>query len=113
MKKRYIISTSNLSGEDQVKKFANALTGNDLAWWHWLSNTWLVIDYKGAISADGIANAMRLAFPSAWFLILEYKPNSNWIAYGPTGSGKIDTDMIAWIREHWVKSDENISSFLT
>lgn len=100
MANRYIISTTNLVGEDQQKKFAARLTKNDLLWWHWLHNTWLVIDQQERYNAASYAQVLREEFPSAWFVVLEWK-GGDWSAYGPTGTGDIENDMIVWLRKHW------------
>ena len=103
MAKRYIISTSNLVGEDQLKRFADRLTKNGLIWWHWLHNTWLIVDTEEKFNAASYSTALRETFPSAWFLILEYEGSAiDWAGYGPSGSGDIETDMFAWIKEHWL-----------
>lgn len=101
MAKRYIISTSNLVGDDQRKKFADRLTKNNLLWWHWLSNTWLVVDHEEKFNAASYSQVLREEFPSAWFVVLEHKPG-DWSAYGPSGTGDMETDMIAWIRKYWL-----------
>lgn len=51
---------------------------------------WLVVDEE---------------FPSAWVLVLEWTPSKDWYGFGPTGSGQIDTDMFAWIKQYWLGTD--------
>lgn len=98
MKKRYIVSINNASN-DQEKAFVQYIKAKNFGWWHWINNTWLIIDYDGKSSAAEIRTDAKDIFVGEHTLIIEITGDSDtWAGYG---SNKDGTSMFEWLKKNW------------
>ncbi len=74
MKRRFVISTDNLTAEQE--RLLKTELGS-VHWWHWLPNTWLAVDYTDTVTTATLRDAVRKINPTAQCLVLEVTP-TNW-----------------------------------
>lgn len=96
MKRRFIVSITGEISKEKANDFTNYIKENKLAWWHWLSNTWLIIDSHDKIDIKMIRDKAKEIFAS-YNLVIEVK-DGGWAGFGPKGE---DKDMFAWIKKYW------------
>ena len=100
MKKRFIVVTNRTTAE-QDKAFQESLPPG-FAWWHWLGETWLLVDNTGFRSASELRDIARDAFPGIYCLVIEVSESGDrWAGFGPSSGEK---NMFAWIRDYWQTS---------
>lgn len=100
MKKLFVVVT-NPTTLEQDKAFQEWLSGK-FNWWHWLNETWLLVDSYGIYDASEIRDKARECFPSINNLVLEFsKNNTNWAGFGPKNDTDASKNMFAWIRKNW------------
>ncbi|MFS3509318.1 hypothetical protein [Citrobacter braakii] len=98
MKKRYIISL-NPATPEQDKKFVAFIKEHGLGWWHWLENTWLLVDRNGRFSAAELRAELKNIYPKIHMLVIELSDEGdNWAGFGPKSE---DQDMFSWIKRNW------------
>jgi hypothetical protein len=96
MKRRYVLILVNASAVQQ-NLVTNFLKSNGYGFWHWSSDTWLIVSTvdNNAIQLQGRIDALLL--PSRVQLLVfgvEGDKADNWAAYGPTNWGE-------WLRSTW------------
>lgn len=100
MKKRFIVSLNN-STKAQDQLFVEYIMNNNLGWWHWLKNTWLLVDNSGRLSASELRDIVKDIFKNEHTLVIEIGNNSDtWAGYGPTSE---DKNMFEWLKDQWKK----------
>jgi len=98
MKKRFIICIDNSTEEDK-SKFIEYLKSSSFAWWHYLSDTWLLSDTSGKYTAATIRDKVREFFPTDYLMVFELSENGDtWSGFGPNTE---ERNMFAWIRKNW------------
>lgn len=101
MKKRFIICIDK-STKEQDLFFIEYLKTNKVAWWHWLSNTWLVSNTSGQLTASGLRDKLKEIFTGEHTLVFEITAtNDTWAGFGPQSDSK---NMFAWLKTNWQKS---------
>lgn len=98
MKKRYIVSINGNATAQEDERFSAYLKEKGVGWWHWLSNTWLVVDSLENISAKDLRDKAIEIYEGKNNLVLEISAGGVWFGYGPTAPNK---DMFKWIKENW------------
>ena len=96
MKRRFIISINGEITKENSNAFTNYLKENGMGWWHWLSNTWLVIDKNDKVDSKILRDKARDTF-NAYNLVIEVK-DGKWAGFGPKSENK---DMFDWIKRNW------------
>jgi hypothetical protein len=100
MKRRYIICVNN-SNVEQQKKFIEFLTRPSVGYWHWLSNTWLVVVENDALSMQQLMDTSKTLFDNEYSLVIEINNNGDtWTGYGPNG---VEKNMFTWLINNWKK----------
>lgn len=100
MTKRFIVLLDGATDEKD-NKFLSYVKDHNLAWWHWLSNSWLLIDYNDILSTEEIRDRLRQIYGDAVNnLVIELKQQGTWHGLGP-GSG--DRNMYEWLQDNWDK----------
>ena len=97
MKKRFSIHL-NESTDLQNQAFREFIAAKKLGWWCWISNYWLIVDWKGELSARALREELDAIYPKTRKLVMEINGNTVWSGYGPNSS---DKDMYAWLRQNW------------
>jgi hypothetical protein len=77
---------------DQERRLAAAMAP-PLAWWHYMPNTWAVIDPIGMRNAGDIRAIVEGASPGTHCLIVEVE-GTTWSMRGPWEYGE-------WFRKFW------------
>jgi hypothetical protein len=100
MKKLFVVTTDpTLIEQDKLFQEWIESTFN---WWHWIQQTWLLIDDDGTHSAASIRDQCKQFFPGITTMIIEItSQGTTWAGFGPTGKTDPDKDMFAWLKEYW------------
>ncbi|RHI73320.1 hypothetical protein [Bacteroides eggerthii] len=96
MRKKFIVNIDGEITEQSSNAFLTYLKENNLLWWHWLSNTWLIVAPDGNIEINILRDKTTDIFQKN-NLVLEIKEDI-WSGYGPRGA---KTNMFTWIKEQW------------
>lgn len=98
MRKRFVVCL-NSSTNEQNEKFKEFIKESRLGWWHWLSNSWLLVDSKGQCTASSLRDQLNRNYPGIHSLVLELRGDDDtWAGFGPSGE---DKNMFKWIKENW------------
>lgn len=98
MKKRFIVTT-NPTTVEQDEVFQRWINDQGFGWWHWLNQTWLLIDFSGRWTASEIRDRLLEGIPKLRCLVIELNESGDtWAGFGPTAAGQ---DMFSWIRSAW------------
>jgi len=101
MRKLFIV-TSNPTAIEQDKLFQAWLETHFL-WWHWMNQTWLLVDGLGEHSAAEIRDKATQCFPATTCLVIEISQSSSftWAGFGPKSETDASRNMFRWIEENW------------
>jgi len=97
MKKRFIVS-HNPGVPTQDEAFKAWLNTQEVAWWHWLVGTWLVVDPIGKLTLEKLRSEFMSAYPGVHCLVFELLGPDNWLGFGPATPPK---DMGDWLKKAW------------
>lgn len=98
MKKRYIVCVNN-STEEQEQKFLEYIKEQGFGWWHYLKNTWLIIDVLDKSDVSGIRDNVMKAFEGEYTMVFQLnEKEGTWSGFGPKSD---ERDMFKWIKEKW------------
>jgi hypothetical protein len=96
--KRYVVLLDE-STKEQEDQFMDFVKEHRLGWWHWLSNSWLVADRNGRVSAAKIRDRLMKTHEGINHIVLELTPDEDtWAGFGPASK---ERDMFNWIRRNW------------
>lgn len=98
MKKRYIVNINGNTTPQEDEKFSSFLNEKKVYWWHWLSNTWLIVDNSDSVDAKDLRDKIVEIYNGKNNLVLEISTGGTWFGYGPQVPNK---DMFKWIKEYW------------
>ena len=100
MTSRYVVLLDSATPE-QDAAFREWIATKGLKYWHWLSQTWLLVDTKGRVDMPKIRAAARERYDNCHMLVLELRPSESkydsWAGYGPTGK----KSMFTWLKGNW------------
>jgi len=103
--KRFIISLNNTTRQQQ-KEFADYLTRTGVGFWHWLENTWLIVDRNNVFTAEQLREILDLFFPKVHNLVIQLNHyNDTWAGFGPSGDNK---NMFNWLNTTWKENNNNL-----
>ncbi len=99
MRKRFIIGIDSTT-EEQTEAFYKFAKEQNLGWWHWLANFWLLIDSQGHFSAADIRDKLNETHPGVNNLVLELDEHGGvkWAGFGPTSENQ---NMFRWLHDYW------------
>jgi|SRR6185312_6102013 len=97
--KKFVILTQE-DNKNITDTLTNYFKTNNLAYWHWLPNSYLMIDPKGNKTASTIRNDLRSVLPSLTYVVLEATGNIDWAGRGQT---ETRPNMFEWIISSWSK----------
>ncbi|CAE6909076.1 hypothetical protein ACOMICROBIO_LKFPLAJE_01936 [Vibrio sp. B1FIG11] len=95
--RRYIVAAQELTleAEQQLKDYFEE---QELGWWHWIENFWLVTSYNDEVNANTIFEQINTQLPKVRALVIEVGNIPDWSGYGPKNE---KSDMFKWLNEHW------------
>jgi len=98
MKKRYIVCI-NKSTEEQKESFLEYIKEKNYSWWHYLDNTWLIVDKSGKSEARDIRDVLKEVFSKEYNMVFELAAGQGtWSGFGPNSE---DRNMFDWIHRNW------------
>jgi hypothetical protein len=101
VKKRYVVLVDSATKEQEAA-FVEFMKSQKFGFWHWLSNSWLLVDNSGVSSATAIRDKVDEVFPGAYNLVLELAGGTDtWAGFGPQSDKR---DMFKWIKDYWKES---------
>ena len=70
-------------------------------YWHWLSNTWLVVAADSTTPAE-MYGLTQESYPSVFFLVNEVGNDrvNSWMGFGPNTEQR---NMFEWLQQEWPK----------
>jgi len=98
MKNRFIVCV-NKSTEIQEKEFFDACAVRGFGWWHYLSNTWLLVREGDNIAVAEIRDLVIKYFDDEYNMVFKLNENEGtWAGFGPASE---DKNMYKWIWDYW------------
>lgn len=103
MKKKYAVATNPMSVA-QNESLIDYIKQKDLAWWHWIGNFWLLIDYNEKVDCISLRDDLSKLFPGLHFIILDVTTAGSgwWGGFGPNAG---DKNMFEWLENTWDAPD--------
>ncbi|MCX6256816.1 MAG: hypothetical protein NTW49_02795 [Bacteroidia bacterium] len=100
MKKRFIVCVE-VSTNEQSQLFLDYIIKNNLGWWHWMSNFWLLNNSSGNLNSENIRDELLKIYPEINNIVIEITNNGDtWSAYGPRDESK---NYFKWLHDNWKK----------
>jgi hypothetical protein len=98
-RKRFVVLLDENDGAGH-ESFLNWIkTSTRLVHWHWLGDSWLLVDPAGEWTASELRTKAREFYPSVYLLVLELKGTEDtWSGFGPNTEGR---SMFKWLRNSW------------
>lgn len=98
MKKRYVVCV-NKSTEDQDQIFLDYIKEQGFGWWHYLKDTWLLVDSLGESSSAKIRDVVKESFDNEYNMVFQLdEDEGTWSGFGPKSENR---NMFKWINENW------------
>ena len=99
MKRRFVVLLDSATPE-QDEKFKEWVKKQGFAYWHWLSQSWLLTSPDRDVMAVDIRTNARKIYNGCHLLVLELKETGHdtWAGFGPSSE---KTNMFRWIRKNW------------
>ena len=94
MKGRYVVCIDDTTVEQQnkVTKYFKEL--DNVGYWHWYSDLWLVTDPGDQLSTEKIRQGLDALLPDANKIVIEVESGYAWSIFGKEDSFK-------WLHETW------------
>lgn len=100
MKKRYIVSIDGNITNQENENFNEFLKNKNVSSWHWLSNTWLIVDNSDSLSSEELCEKSIEIFNNRRNIIVDIS-SRKWSGYGPQTENE---DMFKWFDDNWNKA---------
>lgn len=97
MRNRYIVNITGEISKEKSQAFLQYIKDNNLYWWHWLSNTWLIVDTQSKIDLTSLRDKTKEIFKADNLIIRV--DQGNWAGFGPNGENR---NMFTWLKENWI-----------
>jgi hypothetical protein len=100
MKKRFVIGISQATAQQETA-FVEHIKPN-CAWWHWVTNLWLLVDANGVYTAATLRDLINAYFPGANTMVIELSPDGAdlWAATVPAGNLSQAKE---WLENTWTR----------
>jgi hypothetical protein len=100
--KRFIVLARNTTAQ-QNSEFVKYLESNNMTWWSWIPNAWLIVDIFGTHTQTAIRDKLLTLFPDVRTLVIDVTEAGpqKWAGFGPTNLPDPKLDMFKWINESW------------
>jgi hypothetical protein len=97
--RKFVVGCAGLDN-DREKEFIYYIGQNNLLWWHWIDNFWMLVDNEDQVSAVDIRDKLKEIAPGQDIMILQIPGEAyGWAGYGPT---KKFGD---WMRATWIPKE--------
>lgn len=96
MSSRFVVLTGNTTPYEDLA--ISGFVKNRFGWWHWLPNSWLIVDPHGKLTAQSLRSDLHEIAPNAQVIVLEFTPT------GDTWAGQAPPNWFDWFRETWEQS---------
>ncbi len=97
-KKRYIVCVNNPK-DQQDQAFLTYIKNSGFSWWHYLSNTWLIIDSSGNSTVADIRTKVMEYYPQETNMVFQLNEGEGtWSGFGPKSD---KANMFTWINDYW------------
>lgn len=101
MSKRFIVAIDR-SNQEQNKAFLDYIQSQNLGWWHWIENFWLLVDTNNKLTAAAIRDKLDELYPSITNMVIELSASwDTWAGFGPSTK---ERDMFQWLKDTWTKN---------
>lgn len=91
----------NSSTKEQNEYLLDFIKQHRMAWWHWIDNFWLLIDYDEKFSTVEVRDQLNKTHPGIHTIVIRLKEAStNWAGFGPSSK---ERDMFEWLKNAWDK----------
>ena len=97
--KRFIVLLQSET-DQQTKAFSQMLPATDFKWWHWLPNSWLIVDTKDQFTSRSLIDTVKSAYPGVNAFVSEIE-SDHWTGFGP----KDESTYFPWLHKNWTMSD--------
>ena len=103
MKKRFVVIIES-STKEQNDSFLDWVKQENLGWWHWFQNAWLISNTTGTHTASSIRDKVNEFFPTKNTLVIGLKEGEgSWSGYGPNSEKR---SMFKWLKTNWRKGPD-------
>lgn len=98
MRKLFVV-TSDSTTADQDNVFRKWIEPR-FNWWHWIEQTWLLVDENGTYTVYELRDKVKECFPGVYVMVLEVSKDgkARWAGFGAKGDAK---NMFTWLKENW------------
>lgn len=101
MRRRFVIAAQGLTSEQETK--LREYLASHGAWWHWISNFWLLTGTDIKVTTADIRNHIKSLNADVRTVVFEFPEDTDWASLGKKNdAGK---DMTDWIKNTWGKRD--------
>lgn len=99
MKKKFVVLIDQTTAA-QNKAFLERIKEEDLSWWHWIQDAWLLVDSTGEWTSSKIVEVANEYYPTINKVVLEFREDGTdtWTTFGPKTPQR---DMATWIKSTW------------
>lgn len=102
-KKRFIVLIDTPTA-DADSQFREWVLSKGAGTWRWISNSWLISNATGNLTAGAIRDEVKRVYRCNTFVIELREDGDTWAGYGPRGENR---NMFTWIKRHWKKAHES------
>ena len=99
MTRRFILLVDRASNEEQ-KVVSDLLTSLGVVWWHFLHDTWLIVDLKGKLDSYFVATQVKEKLHPGQ----DEDPGRHLMAFLATGSDYwswTTAESMKWLEKYW------------
>ena len=97
-RRRFVVALDSTTKE-QNDGFREFIKDNGLLWWHWLDDTWLIVDPSGKFTAHDMVVEAMPRYPEVHLLVIQLDPTGDrWSGFGPNTE---ESNMFEWLQETW------------
>lgn len=97
MRNRYIVNITGEISKEKNEAFLQFIKDSNLAWWHWLSNTWLIVDTHSNIDLVSLRDKTKEIFKADNLIIQIF--DGKWAGFGPNNE---ERNMFTWLKNNWI-----------
>ncbi len=99
MKKRFVVLLESATPQ-QDEEFRKWVDEQSFGYWHWLGQSWLLVDRVKNSDAHAIRDKAIVIYDDINLIVLDVTAQSQgkWAGFGPQSE---ESDMFKWFHENW------------